>query len=308
MKDHQVTHVDPAVLRVHPKVKHLLGRWSKDSESASALRRSIQERGIIQPLIVTPDHLVMDGVMRLEATRLLQLQTVPCLERPETEALEICIETELNRRHGTKSQLAFRFAPLIADAFTTRSGSQFQNLRKGSAPGLPVAKSLEHYAVELGVSVRLLEKANELHELFTEFEKDVWSWSEEGLEQIGRGRNDELTFREYFTAHLLREEEPMSLGGALAGLKQKLSQEGFANRGRKHGGGKPVETTKQLRLFSDVFKTLETRYEYWTEFDAEQRDEAVARVAVSVQKAPTDFLEKLLARIKTELGSRKDVK
>lgn len=300
-----ILQLDPAALRPHPKVKHLLGRWTKDSDAAKALRRSIQERGILQPLIVTPDRQVLDGITRLEAARVLQLATVPCLTRPESEALEICIDTELNRRHGTKSQLAFRFAPLIAEAFVQRQGAGFKNLKRGNVPGLaPTAKRLEDYAEELGVSVRLLEQANELHGYFAQFEKDTWPWLPEGLEQIGQAAGAELTFRDYFTAHILHEEDPMSLGGALAGLKQKLAQEGYAKIGRKHGGGKPAESSEQLRLFNQVFNDLENRYDYWQSMNEEQRDAAVKRVTVSLHKAPTDFLTQLAAKIRAELKAR----
>lgn len=37
---------DPADLQPHPKVKHLLGRWAKDSEEAQAMRRSIIEHSL----------------------------------------------------------------------------------------------------------------------------------------------------------------------------------------------------------------------------------------------------------------------
>lgn len=303
--------LDPQSLHPHPKVKHLVGRWDKKSPEATALRRSIQERGIIVPLIVTPDKQVMDGVTRWEAAKVLQLEAVPCLQRPESEALEICIESELHRRHGTKSQLAFRFAPLIAEAFVSRQGAQNGNLKRGAIPAAGSAnqpyqaRRVEDYAEELGVSVRLLEQANELHTLFARFEVNKWDWDEKKLEGIGREAGEELTFREYFSAHILHDADAMSLGGALAGLKQKLAQEGYALDGKKHRGGKPQEPSEQLRLFNDTFRALETRYEYWTGFSAEQRQEAVLRAGQAVQKAPTEFLTALATRIRRELKERK---
>lgn len=295
-------------LAPHSKVKHLAGRWLPGSDAAKALRRSIQERGIVQPLVVTEAGEIMDGVTRWQAAKALQLETVPCIVQPEEEALELCIETELHRRHGSKSQLAFRFAPLIEEAFEDNKARMLSGVKQSSVDpwhSLPrVSKRVEEYAAELGVSPRLLRGSHELHTLFDTY-KETWPWSAEGLAKINHEPSVELNFRDYFTAHILAEEDPMSLGGALAGLKQKLSQAGYAAAGRAHGGGKPTAPARQLRLFCETFKELENRYGYWTDFDDKQREAAVKKVSVALSKSPTDFLEELAAKIKTELAARK---
>lgn len=301
----EITIRDPADLAPHRSVRHMVGRWKPDSEAMVALRRSIQEHGVLQPVLITEQNEIMDGVTRVMACKALGVQ-VPCTVRPETEAVAICLDTELHRRHQTKGQLAFRLAPLIQEAWEERRENQLA----GKAPDLlhsvqKVPKRVEDYAAEQGVSYRLLAQAQEIHTLFDEYANLKFSWGTEGLAEIGYKGGEKLTFAEYFTQHILAEDRPMGLGAALAGMKSKLAQEGYDKAGRKHGGGRPAGVDKQLRLFTDTWVTLEKRYEYWAEMPDEVRDEAVTAIGVAVSKAPTDLLDAMLSKVKAELKRRK---
>lgn len=332
MNDHRPT----ADLAPHHKVKHLLGRWRPDSEEMLALRRSIQERGIISPLVVTPDNYILDGVTRWQAAKALQLETVPVTVRPEIEALDIVIHSELHRRHQSKSQLAFRLVPFIEEAFQVAkqreihggAATRFQSadpansIRRpepqpltqetGKSGTLFSAKTVAEYAGQLGVSIRLLEQAHELHQLFGRHSEE-WEWQEDALRAIGYDAGQKLTFRDYFTPHII--EFDMSLGGALTGLKTRLEMARAAERGREHTGGRPkagekvgcgVEKSKQLALIQEAWVGVTARWRYWQDLAQDEREQVGAKVAEAIHAAPDDVLAAMRRAVDVEWKRRRE--
>jgi hypothetical protein len=314
-------------LTPHPKIKHLIGRWKADSDEMLALRRSIQEHGIMVPLLVTHDNYILDGVTRWQAAKALQLDTVPIEERPETEALDIVLATELHRRHQTKSVLAFRLAPMIVEAWNLArdrqnngyqlAGNPAKSFRKsGDQPDtqdspqtgtlFSATRTVAEYATSLGVSVRLLEQAHELHQLFHNHEKTEWTWLDRDLDEIGVTRGTKLSFRDYFTPWIL--ERGMSLGGALTGLKTKLSlREMEAKRG-PHTGGRPKkgEKDKQLRLITEAWEGVTNRWTYWNDLDNDEREHAALAIGTAIHGAPDDVLVAMRRGIDAEIKRRKE--
>lgn len=308
MNNDSITFHPASDLQPHAKVRHLIGRWSADSDEARALRRSIQARGVLHPVIITHQGDILDGVMRWMACRALQID-VPCIERPEDEAVHILLESELHRRHHTKSQLAFRLAPIIDDAWQHQR-AKMQSTQYAPHGAMPqtvprTARTVDEYAVDLGVSVRTLKLARELHALFRQHDGKAWDWSATELEAIGRKPGEELTFREYFTAHILQEHDPMSLGGALAGLKQKLSQAMWAGQGKPHRGGRPGEESQQLELFRDAWALVGKRWTYWQRLDDAQREEATKSMALTLETAPEDVLDAMQKKIAAIIKHRR---
>lgn len=314
-------------LTPHPKIKHLIGRWKFDSDEMLALRRSIQEHGILMPLLVTHDNYILDGVTRWQAAKALQLPEVPVDERPEIEAFDIVLATELHRRHQSKSVLAFRLAPMIVEAWNLArerqndgykfAGGPAKSFRKsddqGDAQNSPqtatlfsATRTVGEYATSLGVSVRLLEQAHELHQLFQAHEKTEWTWLDKDLDEIGIARGAKLTFRDYFTPWIL--DNGMSLGGALTGLKTKLSlREMEAKRG-PHTGGKPKkgEKDKQLRLIEEVWEGVANRWGYWNDLDNDDREHAALAIGTAIHGAPDDVLVAMRRGIDAEIKRRKE--
>ena len=301
----------PADLKPHRKIAHLIGRWQPDSPSALALRRSIQESGQLDPILITPDGDILDGVTRWQACRALQIDVL-CRILPEADALAVALETELHRRHHTKSQLAFRLVPLIAQAFEER----FQANRKRLNVAIsirtdykPNGKPITDYAVEMGVTVRLLEQAHELHELCrAQAQARQWTSDEcrDRLVRAGLDAAAELSPLEYFTLAILDEERAMGIGAALTGLKALLEQERRGAAGLKHRGSADVadNPAAQQRLFDELWQTAANRWSYWEGMDAEARQGALQSVTRSFTSTPTDLLEKIAAKAREEIRRR----
>lgn len=301
----------PSELHAHPRVKHLLGRWTDASDDAIALRRSIKEHGLLQPLIITEAGLVMDGVTRLAAAKALQIKEVPCQVRDEADVLDIVIESETHRRHGTKGQLAFRLAPLIQQAFEARQANRLACLKRGQETPLrtefATVKTPADYALEAGMSVRLMEQAWELHQLFDQHvEPRTWTSDEAvaNLEAIGQRKGTKLSFADYFTPLLLSDHKPMGLGEALRGVKSRLTEEGLEPLRGKHKGRADMDDHGQLRLFNTALKDLTVRYEYWEKFNDEAKAKAQQTIAKTIETMPDDLLDAWQTRIRIELKRR----
>lgn len=160
------------------------------------------------------------------------------------------------------------------------------------------------------MSDRLLGQAHELHTYFAEHpEKRSWT-SEDAvanLALLGYRRDEQLSFQEYYQPLLLLSEKPMSLKGALNGIKYTLSVEDLQRNGLRgrHKGRADLTPSKQLDLWTDVFDTLTTRYDYWQKFDERERSEAEQALAKSLEQAPDDFVETLKRKLAEELRRRK---
>ena len=298
----------------HPKVKHLLGRWSADSDAMVELRRSIQEHGLLQPLVITTGGEIVDGLTRWQAARALQMAEVPCHVAPELDAIEALIDSEVHRRHSTKSQLAFRLAPFVAGAFFDRYKLNEERKACGNANDFRAKsfrageKTVSDYARELGVSVRLLEQAHELHGLFAEHPEER-SWTSDdallNLKRLGVKKGTRLSFAAYYTPLLLDPHRPMPLHSALVGVKSILTEEGLlARHGGRHKGRADLTESKQLKLFTTALKDLGVRYEYWQKFNADAREVAKEQIANTIAAMPDDLLAVWEARIRAERKNR----
>jgi hypothetical protein len=71
------------------------------------LRESIRERGVLQPLLITSDHILIDGHERWKAIRELGLAKYPLRivgNLDEAERVDLAIRANLERRHLTVAQ------------------------------------------------------------------------------------------------------------------------------------------------------------------------------------------------------------
>ncbi|MEI7733213.1 MAG: ParB N-terminal domain-containing protein [Verrucomicrobiota bacterium] len=298
---------DPNDLRPHPKIKDL-PRWIKDSTEFNALVEDIRDHGVQQPAVITADGLVMDGETRRLACKQLQVD-IPCVVRPEADLINICIASETLRRHLTKSQLAFKYYPLIREVFIERElhDATARTVRKfvprDFSAVRELSKQVSEFALRLGISVRLLEQAHELHQLF-DAEPRLWPWTSDGakrnLEILGRDVHYDVTFADYFGSCIMHPDIAMSLGGALEALKQKLSQ-----LDHKHTGNKPAPKSpddplgdtpsKQLMLLNEAFKHCGNRWEYWHQLHPVERKTVLSSWHASFNIAPEEMKIELLS-------------
>lgn len=129
----------------------------------AVLRDSIAEHGIITPLVVTQDNVLIAGHQRLRVAQELGLDTVPCVVRQvanDTELELLLIEDNVRRRHLSP----YEFAKAVKRAYELngiRHGGDRQESDSNSC--------LQDIADSFGVSKFKVKEARTLAELIPSF-------------------------------------------------------------------------------------------------------------------------------------------
>jgi N6-adenosine-specific RNA methylase IME4/ParB-like chromosome segregation protein Spo0J len=129
----------------------------------SALRDDIARRGIIEPLEITANDIVLNGRERLAVANELGLEYVPARLVSPPDEVEHIILGALQRRHLSASQRAAlaldldHYRQLRTDAETRRLGNLRQNADAAGSP--PRGKTRDHVAAFAGVSARTVQDA-----------------------------------------------------------------------------------------------------------------------------------------------------
>lgn len=274
---------DPTELSIHPVAKGL-PEWGKEDPRFIALLEDIRTRGIDQPLIIDKQNRIMDGRHRWRAAKQLQLDEVPVIVRSEEEVFGIVVNSLLQRRHHTKSQLAYLTYPLMKDAFDEAHRRMLENLKKGNnsrstLSGLR-AKTVEDLADQIGISRALFFQAKEVHQVFG---KDQAKYEF----QTDDGPIEKLTLKEFFERRILDAEKPAGLGAVLAGIA-----------GMKATKGKAKHNPEQLDLFEGAFDVLSKRFVYWQKFDAEDKAKCKEIIRHTVAAMPQDLRAEFAAALR----------
>lgn len=306
-----MTTIDPKNLRVHPIIKGQ-PEWSDEDPQFIALCRDIACRGVIDPVRVTTDNEIVDGRHRWRACKRLKRE-VPVEILTGDDLASFALRTLILRRHYTGGQRAYVAYPLLIPAFAeakrrmlaggkTQPNPFSEPSELSAAPsemGSATAKTLEEWAEELSVSVRLLRQARELHELFRDDKKRTIT-DRDGVEE------HEVTFKEFFEPRLLRDADPYGLGDVLKAVKQLIDQDNKVAAGKPPTGGRPTTVEKQIELFTEVFEQATKRFEYWQKFDdtaKKEHFEAVASTAEEMDpetlKAQADYYTRLAKTLRT---------
>jgi N6-adenosine-specific RNA methylase IME4/ParB-like chromosome segregation protein Spo0J len=149
----------PAELRPHehPHVPPLT------AVARNALRNDITRRGIVEPLEITANDIVLNGRERLAVATELGLEYVPARVVSPADEVEHIILGALQRRHLSASQRAAlaldldQYRQLRSDAETRRLGNLRQNAETAVLP--PRGKTRDHVAAFAGVSARTVQDA-----------------------------------------------------------------------------------------------------------------------------------------------------
>ena len=285
---------DPADLRLHKVFRPRHDAWADDDTRFLALCDDIRERGLDYPIKITEANEIVDGRHRWRAARRAGLQTIPCTIVDEANVLQIMVSTILHRRHFTNVQRAYVLVDggLIDSAFEAARHRQLAGRKVTTT-----AKTVEDWSRELGVHPESVRQARKLVEIFDAHANDEFEWN---------GEREPLTLRDYYEPRILADVDSIGLGAAIAGIAGKLDAEKSNAKGG-HPGGKPTLPDRQLDLFKSTFTTLNTRWEYWANFDAVQKDDIRKTLRVTIEAAPDDFLKTMERDILTEIKRRKEV-
>jgi len=292
----------PKDLKIHPALK-TSHRWEKDDPRFFALKDSMRDGGTIPALFIDKDNRIVDGRHRYWAALDLQWERLPVVRISEDEVQTIIIKSIVNRRHYTDAQLAYLALPHMEEAFEEARKRQLSGLK--NAPSSPVPQGLqkapkrvEEWAEMIGVSVRLLQQAREIRELFADKEPRSLT------DRDGVTATD-ATFQEFFEPRIFTGENPYGLGAVLTGIKTIIAMEHAARGGRAHTGGKPQGSNKQLELFDEAFDAIAKRWSYWQKADDEWRNEhwkTVRKAAAALPPEQCAEMAKYHAKIGKEFS------
>lgn len=249
--------IDPCLdgIRPHACVKHI-PQWPDNSPRMEALRRELQATGIVQPILMTTKHEIVDADSRerWRAAKALQLDRMPIMLVAEEQIVSASLNALVHRRHLTKSALAYLAFPMLKTALEEAQARAREMLKNAnvSSSGAErrTAKSVVEIAANLGVCETTLKQARRVHEIFAK-DANYKAQMEPRIlvEPIG-GEHE--------------KNQPVGLGAVVAGYGGKANEDKARN------------DRNQLELFSQAVKTFCIRA-------PQIADEAAARKVVRAQ-------------------------
>lgn len=235
-------------------------RWSEEDPRYRHFVSDIRARGVQEPLRVDENNVVWDGYDRLRAAKKVRHTEVPVLRCRSEDGPAIAYGSFLHRKHGTKGQRIYAAYPYIIarhEVAQTRHAARLAS--GGSEISDDPDDSAREICAELGVSHTLFYQAARLHESFL--------------------ANPSL--REEFEPKIMDDDEPISLGAAIAGIAGKKATQG--NQRNPSRGGK-------LGLLIEGLKFSAQRWKHWERLDESEREKAAIAVVKTVAAMPTDLL------------------
>jgi len=198
------------LLKIHPRNKEFFDDMEGDKWKDFV--KSIKTSGIIQPLIVTDDYVVISGHQRLKAAIELGLAEVPCevheyVDRDGISAedwkLKDLLESNLMQRgigniNPMKSARCIGELKRIYDIKRGNNQHKGNNQNLGTSPGVVPPKTQKKLADNLGISESHLRELNQLNNLIPPFQN---------LVEFGSGENSLPLKLAYFLASRNKEEQ-----------------------------------------------------------------------------------------------------
>ena len=157
------------VLNIHPRNKEFFD--DIEGENYEQFKKSIEEDGVITPLIVSPDMTIISGHQRLKACKDLGIEQVPVIIREdlvtEEEKLKKLLATNFGR---TKNDTAKQRKVVVE--YVELCGNKNGGDRK-SERTMCGLKSQKEIAQELGISERTLQELLEIERKLTPEMKEL---------------------------------------------------------------------------------------------------------------------------------------
>ncbi len=288
-------------LTIH-KLARAIPMLPVDAPEREELRASIELRGLLQPLIVTPQDEIVDGRVRFEDGRKLGLTEFPCIVHPDAEAAAIIVESLVARRHYTKGARAYLLAHLLEEAAEANKVARADQLLIGKTLRNPTelgfGKTEGDFAMQFGFSAELIRQAKAVHVQFRKADKARVDWRGKfpdlvkQADALAAGREAEPlpSFAEAYPDDLRARFEPKilagdaGLGAVIQAIVGKLSTEGM-----------PKGSSSHAQLLFDGWDTAFQRLTRWEKLQPKERESFVAKVPTWVKSIPAD-LRQVIAR------------
>jgi N6-adenosine-specific RNA methylase IME4/ParB-like chromosome segregation protein Spo0J len=159
------TVVSPPVQPTLPITAIKIGpRFRKDFGDLEGLASSIRRNGLLEPVVITPDHRLIGGQRRIEAAKLLGWEEVPVHVVPIEDILSGENAENFDRKALTPSEQV-AIATAVYDLEQKRAkerqreGGQAGGKACGKLPQASRGKTRDRIAKAIGTSGRTLEKA-----------------------------------------------------------------------------------------------------------------------------------------------------
>ena len=266
---------DPAELSIHPLAK-LMPEWPKDDPRFAALVEDVRERGIDHPLLIDREGRVVNGKMIFRAAKQLQLDHVPCKLVADDQIPATLINSLVQRKHFTKSALAYLTYPLMKPAFEAARQKKLEMLKKGNvspSSAQPTTGTVEEFATNVGIERSLFFDAKRVHELFAKDAEFKAQMEPRILQEPVGGEHE--------------KHRPMGLGAVIAGWAGRNStlDQDRADRG-------------QMDLFGRGLQSWALRCNYLADFTSAQKTEAREKMVEAVSQLLPEVREELKAAFK----------
>ena len=169
-------------LKPHPRNNEFFDDMS--GEKWKEFIESIKTRGVIEPIVITPDKEIVSGHQRVRACKELGIKTVMCdvhTYNSEDEILQDLLETNIRQRGdvgGSAKKVGLRIRELERIYGIKQGGSGFYgNKHTENNVETPnnseTLKTQEQLAKEMGISVDTLNNYKKLTEMIPELEELV---------------------------------------------------------------------------------------------------------------------------------------
>ena len=169
-------------LKPHPRNNEFFDDMS--GEKWNEFLESVKSRGVIEPIVITPDKTIVSGHQRVRACKELGIKTVMCdvhTYNSEDEILQDLLETNIRQRGdvgGSAKKVGLRIKELERIYGIKQGGSGFYgNKHTENNVETPnnseTLKTQEQLAKEMGISVDTLNNYKKLTEMIPELEELV---------------------------------------------------------------------------------------------------------------------------------------
>lgn len=176
--------VDPVTLKNDAELDKLWPLEALDGPSELAFIDDVAERGVLDPIKVSPDgRFVWDGRRRLRAAKRFpdRVKTVPVMRCRDEDRHWVILAGITHRRNMSPSAQVYIGYPWWSQVLEAAKANRVNNLRKGlPTPILPNGKignlTIQQLAEKLGFSRREFDRCQEVLKLFAEHPEARAQW------------------------------------------------------------------------------------------------------------------------------------
>lgn len=163
-------------LKPHPRNNEFFDDMT--GEKWNEFLESVKSRGIIEPIVITPDKTIVSGHQRVRACKELGINHVMCdvhTYENEDQILQDLLETNIRQRGdvgGSAKKVGLRIRELER-IYGIEHGGDHGNQYKEAKPNNSVLTTQSDIATQMGVSVDTLQNYKLLSEMIPELEELV---------------------------------------------------------------------------------------------------------------------------------------